>query len=263
MSSPIDENDDNLRYAEYVLGVLDQDKRSAVAREIQSNPQAAADVDFWERRLTPLADEITEITPAAYVWVRIREALRLDIATSTQRSSRIWDSLLLWRWIGISASMLAATFIVVLMVQPSLIIKPMETPAVSTVGYMVSAIQQDNGVTGWTATMDLQHARMVVVPATPVAFEPGSTPELWLIPAGQKPISMGVITPDKPTTLVLDRSFIARVGPTAILAVSVEPMGGSPTGQPTGPVIAKGAISGVPVIHKVSRNNMRDHHSAV
>jgi anti-sigma-K factor RskA len=111
---------------------------------------------------------------------------------------------------------------------------------------MVSAIQQDNGITGWTATMDLQHGRMIVVPAAPAAFAQGRAPELWLIPAGQKPISVGMITPDKPTTLKLDPALLARLGPTALLAVSVEPVGGSPTGQPTGPVIAKGAISGSP-----------------
>src|ERR1700692_3655656 len=48
------------------------------------------------------------------------------------------------------------------------------------------------------------------------------------------------------TTLALESAMLARLGPTAALAVSVEPVGGSPTGQPTGPVIAKGAISTVP-----------------
>jgi len=116
----------------------------------------------------------------------------------------------------------------------------------ASTGYMVSNIQQDNGATGWTATMDLQNARMVVVPASPTAFEQGRAPELWLIPAGQKPISVGMIMPDKPTTLALDAAILLRLGPTAALAVSVEPLGGSPTGQPTGPVIAKGAISAAP-----------------
>ena len=88
--------------------------------------------------------------------------------------------------------------------------------------------------------------QMVVVPAGPTAFERGRAPELWLIPAGQKPISVGMIMPDKPTTLVLDAALLSRLGPTALLAVSVEPIGGSPTGQPTGPVIAKGAISTAP-----------------
>jgi Uncharacterized protein conserved in bacteria len=120
------------------------------------------------------------------------------------------------------------------------------TPSVANAGYMVSTIQQDNGSTGWTATMDLQHARMVVVPATPVAFAQGRAPQLWLIPAGGKPISVGMIARDRPTTLALDAALLARLGPTAALAVSVEPLGGSPTGQPTGAVIAKGTISGAP-----------------
>jgi len=83
---------------------------------------------------------------------------------------------------------------------------------------------------------------MVVVPATPIAFEAGRAPELWLIPAGGKPISVGMIALDKPTTLTLDPVLLARLGVGAALAVSVEPLGGSPTGQPTGAVIAKGAI---------------------
>ena len=55
-----------------------------------------------------------------------------------------------------------------------------------------------------------------------------------------------MIARDKPTTLALDPTLLAQLGPTAALAVSVEPIGGSPTGQPTGAVIAKGAISGAP-----------------
>jgi anti-sigma-K factor RskA len=111
---------------------------------------------------------------------------------------------------------------------------------------MVASINQDNGVTGWTATMDLDRARMVIVPASPQSIVQDRAPELWLIPAGQKPISVGVIARDKPITLTLSPSLLAQLGPTAALAVSVEPLGGSPTGQPTGPVIAKGAISGAP-----------------
>ena len=116
-------------------------------------------------------------------------------------------------------------------------------------GYMVSTIQQDSGVTGWTATMDLDRARMIVVPAAPSALPSGKAPELWLIPAGGKPISVAMIKRDAPTTIALEPSLLAKLGPTAALAVSVEPVGGSPTGQPTGAVIAKGAISGSPETH--------------
>jgi len=242
MNTTADDGNNHLRYAEYVLGVLDADARAAVAHEIATTDEAATAVALWQRRLMPLADTIAEVTPAPYVWARIHDALKLDAPARAQPPrTGLWENLQLWHWLGIGASVVAAALLVVVSL-------PHLAPAPSAVsaGYMASTIQQDNGVTGWTATMDLQHARMVVVPASPVAFEQGRAPELWLIPPGQKPIAVGMIARDKPTTLALDPTLLAQLGPTAALAVSVEPMGGSPTGQPTGAVIAKGAISGAP-----------------
>jgi anti-sigma-K factor RskA len=111
---------------------------------------------------------------------------------------------------------------------------------------MVSSIRQDNGVTDWTATMDLDRKQIVVVPASIPAVPNGRSTQLWLIPAGKAPISVGVFVPDHAAVLPLSAQLLAQLGPTASLAVSYEPPGGSPTGQPTGMVIAKGAISGAP-----------------
>lgn len=237
MNMPADDGNDNLRYAEYVLGVLDADTRAEVAREILASDEAATATALWQRRLIPLADAIDEVTPAPYVWARIHDTLQLGAPARMPARKGLWSNLLLWRWLGIGASVMAAALLVVVFLP-----RPVPRPTVVSAGYMASAIQQDNGSTGWTATMDLQHARMVVVPATPVALVPGRAPQLWLLPAGGKPISVGMISRDKPTTLALAPALLARLGPTAALAVSVEPIGGSPTGQPTGAVIAKGTI---------------------
>ena len=242
MNTPARENDADLRYAEYVLGVLEADARAAVARDIESSPVAAAAVAAWERNLLPLAEEVVDVAPAPYVWARISDALKFDAPDRVAPRKGLWNNLQLWHWIGIGASAVAIASVMFIVTLP----RPSPVPVSVSAGYMVSTIQQDNGVTGWTATIDLQNARMVVVPASPTAFEQGRAPELWLIPSGQKPISVGMIMPDKPTTLVLDAALLSRLGPTALLAVSVEPIGGSPTGQPTGPVIAKGAISTAP-----------------
>jgi len=240
MNTPADHHDDDLRYAEYVLGVLDAYARAAVEQEIQDSAQAAAAVAQWQRRLMPFADEVVASTPAPYVWARIQDALQLAAPAPSRPRPRLWDNLRLWRWLGLGASVVAAASVAILLVQP----RQLATPAASQAGYLVAAIEQDNGITGWTATMDLPHARMIVVPATPVAFAPGRTPELWLIPAGGKPISLGVIARDKPTSIALRADLLARLDATALLAVSVEPDGGSPTGQPTGPVVAKGTVGG-------------------
>jgi anti-sigma-K factor RskA len=39
------------------------------------------------------------------------------------------------------------------------------------------------------------------------------------------------------------RDVVMRINADAALAVSMEPPGGSPTGQPTGPVIASGKLT--------------------
>jgi len=236
MSTPADDGNDDLRYAEYVLGVLDADARAAVAHEVATTSEAAVAVALWQRWLTPLADAIDDVAPAPYVWARIHDSLPLDEPSRPPRQG-LWDSLQLWRWLGIGASVVAVALLVVVSLPRTAL-----TPTVVAAGYMAATIQQDNGSTGWTATMDLEHARMVVVPAMPVAFAEGRAPELWLIPAGGKPISVGMIARDRPVTLTLDAALLARLGPTAALAVSVEPIGGSPTGQPTGPVIGNGTI---------------------
>lgn len=235
-----DGDGEDLRYAEYVLGVLDADARAAVAHEMTTNDEAAVAVALWQRRLIPLAETIEEVAPAPHVWARIVDALERDAPARPESPKGLRESLRLWQWLGIGAGALAASLLV------SLLLPGRAPTPEGKLGYMVSSMQQDNGVTGWTATMDLQHARMVVVPASPAALPQGRAPELWLIPAGQQPISVGVIDPARPTTIALDPAMLARLGPTAALAVTAEPLGGSPSGRPTGPVIAKGAITGAP-----------------
>ena len=239
MNSTFEADKDNLRYAEYVLGLLDADARASVAREIETNPEAAAAVALWQRHLTPLAIEITDIAPPAHVWAGIRRRLGFDArpAASSRPRSALWDNIGLWRWIGVGATAVAACLVVLTVTRP---VTP-PAPTQSAV-LMVSSIAGDNGVAGWTATMDIDRSELLVVPASPAPVAADRNTELWLIPQGGAPISVGVFPPTDPKRFHLPRDVLDRLGPTAALAVSLEPVGGSPTGQPTGPVIAKGAI---------------------
>ena len=108
MSTVVDNGNDALRFAEYVLGVLDADARAAVAAEVRSSAEAATSVAMWERHLMPLADEIANVAPPPYVWARIADALTFDAAPrATARDAKppgFWNNLRLWHWIGIGAS---------------------------------------------------------------------------------------------------------------------------------------------------------------
>ena len=71
-------------------------------------------------------------------------------------------------------------------------------------------------------------------------------PELWLIPADGKPRPVGLLHADQTVTLTLPPDLAVFAKNNAVLAVSLEPPGGSPTGQPTGPVIATGKLTTYP-----------------
>lgn len=239
MSTPSDDTNPELRYAEYVLGVLEADERARLEREMAESETVAAAVQHWRRRLLPLAEEIAPQTPPARVWERIRGELQLEgsrPSTVPRARAGLWQSLSFWHRMSFATGVLlaaACAVIVVLLVR---------RPAPPAIPFMASTITETGGRVGWTATMDIAKARMIVVPAAPKHVGTGHSAELWLIPHGGKPIAVGVISASAPITIKLTPVLLARLGPTAILAVSVEPLGGSPTGQPTGPVIAHGKI---------------------
>jgi anti-sigma-K factor RskA len=239
MSTPSDDDIPDLRYAEYVLGVLEADARAQVEREMAASEAAAAAVERWRRRLLPLAREIEPESPSAAVWERIRDELQFEGARRSQAAGAragLWQSLRFWHRLTLATGVLLATACVAIV---ALLLRRPSTPAIP---YMAATIDESGGHVGWTATMDILNARMIVVPASPRGVGAGRSPELWLIPHGGKPIAVGVISATSPIAIRLAPALVARLGPEAILAVSVEPAGGSPSGQPTGPVIAQGRI---------------------
>ncbi|MDH6146892.1 MULTISPECIES: anti-sigma factor [Paraburkholderia] len=239
MNTPI-QPDDNLRCAEYALGVLDTDSRRALEREAARDAALRETLDAWLVRLTPLAESLPAVEPSARVWTRIQHDLGFLAAAPPARSGW-WDSLTLWRWLGIGASMAA----LVLLGVNFFAVHEMQQRAavVAQNGYMVATIARSDGVASWTATVDFQRANMVIVPAATPKIAADRSTELWLIPAGAKPIPLGVFSPGTPVSVQLPPQTVSRIVAKAVLAVSLEPQGGSPTGQPSGPVLATGELN--------------------
>jgi anti-sigma-K factor RskA len=165
MNTPLNHDDSQLRYAEFVLGVLDADARAAVAHELQTSDEAATAVKLWHRRLQPMIEEIAPVEPPDHVWTRIQQALRLDARERAYTRPRLWDNLRFWHWFGLGASALAAACLLLLFVSMG----PRTRPGAPAVAFMASTITQTNGQVGWTATMDIQQARIIVVPVAPTS----------------------------------------------------------------------------------------------
>ena len=69
---------------------------------------------------------------------------------------------------------------------------------------------------------------------------PGKSAELWVILAGQPAQSLGVIKEGQAQRLPLPAALTGAGQTTSLLAVTLEQLGGSPTGIAQGPVVATG-----------------------
>ena len=84
---------------------------------------------------------------------------------------------------------------------------------------------------------------LVARPLTPVSLQSDRVLELWWAQAQGKPKSLGLMKANG-VTLLSRGQLPGGLQGSGIdhMAVSVEPPGGSPTGQPTGPVVFYGKL---------------------
>ena len=66
--------------------------------------------------------------------------------------------------------------------------------------------------------------------------------ELWALPQGKDPLSLGLLSASGTARIPLASSAGVVLQGTPALAVSLEAPGGSPTGKPTGPVLYTGGV---------------------
>jgi anti-sigma-K factor RskA len=215
-----DQPDNDLLAAEYVLGSLEGEERRAAERLLDTDAAFARSVAAWQQRLMPLAAQVPPVAPPADLWQRIEA----DIAPSTtaeilqfRRRVRFWQGTTV-TGLAIAASL--AAFIVLHQPNPQniAVLSPMSggTPG-------LIAMTEHNGV-------------LIVQPTAPITVPAGKDLELWALSQGEtKPRSLGVLPPS-------GRQLVAELASNTRLLVSLEPKGGSPTGQPTGPVLYGGSL---------------------
>jgi anti-sigma-K factor RskA len=107
----------------------------------------------------------------------------------------------------------------------------------------VAILQKDAASPAFEVTVNLDKQELTVRPVAAQA-PPGKAYELWLIDAKLGARSLGVIgdTPRGANLAAYDPSVVAG----ATYAVTVEPPGGSPTGQPSGAPVFVGKL--IPVM---------------
>jgi len=216
--------------AELALGVLAGEERRAAERLAATDAAFAALVDAWRERLLPLADAYAPIAPPAAV-KRAVEARLFAPATRFMQGGW-WNSLAVWRPLAIAASLVAIVLAGVQLYDP---------PAGEDRPLLVAALAAEGGPVRYLAYFDQGRDQLTLTRVDKPPAQ-GRDHELWLIAGGNAPVSLGVLGREEGISLAVGSGLAAEIAAGAVLAVSDEPLGGSPTGAPTGAVIAAGPV---------------------
>ncbi len=232
----IDADDIDGLAGEYVLGTLDAGERASVSARRLREPALNAAIQVWERRLAALNEAVPAVTPPASVLPKIEARLDgFDVAPAG--SATILDlrrRVSRWRTTAAVASALAATL--------ALTIGVREFAPKPASQNLVAILQKDAASPAFLVTVNVDDRVMTV---RPVAAKPeaGKSHELWIIHDSLgKPKSLGIV--DDPARAV--KPELANYKPDVIqsstYAITLEPEGGSPSGDPTGPVVFSGKM---------------------
>lgn len=208
---------------EYVLGVLDPSAMREIESAVAANAELRRAIVFWEENLHDLSMMAPVAEPPPAAWQHIAAAV-----TAKPRSRPLWNSLALWRGSTAAAAAVAACL--------ALYIAWATPPAGPSFVAVLRAPRQEQAA--WVATAGRNELLVRAVAATAVPDDRSF--QLWVIaPGAKQPLSLGVIPSDGRLQLGALPAAIREGG---TLAISIEPKGGSPTGQPTGPIVFVGTL---------------------
>lgn len=235
---PFDSGEEaDLLAGEYALGLLEGDDLAEAQRRSLRDPGFAARVERWNVRLEPMLAQVPTADPDPSVWQRIAASLEQPEQRPAELD-QVRRRLALWRGYSAAATALAASLLLVIGLRPEAE-APAPGPApAAPQPVMVASLSPENGAVTLTASYDPATNSLVVAPAA-VSPVPGHDHELWIVPEDGTPRSLGLIAAKETRRMALP-ALPRTMVETATIALSAEPAGGSPTGQPTGPIVASG-----------------------
>ncbi|MBT9383392.1 anti-sigma factor [Pseudooceanicola sp. CBS1P-1] len=218
--------EDILLAGEYALHLLAPEARAGFEGRLAQEPALRRAVHAWEARLVQIEAEAPgELPPPAH----LRAELLRRIGGTRARRGRMWR--LAWPSGALLAGVVALGLLSPVLNRPVFV--PDLHADLRAAGTLVLQAGYDEDI----------HRLRILHEA--LRIPPGRARELWLLPAdGSAPVSLGLVPAARDSYVTLPAALGARLAG-GTLAVSDEPEGGSPTGQPTGAVLASGPLFGV------------------
>jgi anti-sigma-K factor RskA len=204
--------------AEYVLGTLRGPARRRFERWRANTFLVDQRCRYWEEHLMHLAKGLKPVQPPPHVWPAISRRLNL-----MHQAPRRWA-----RRFALAAG-------VVLVVGLAGLLYWHNLPAIRATS--LATISAKSGDRLWQVEVFGNADRLVVQAEKLLARPAGHDYELWALPKGGSPVSLGALPVEGASSRTLSAIQKQALATSNQVAVSIEPPGGSPTGQPTGDIV--------------------------
>lgn len=247
---------------EFVLGSLSERERRDAELRLEIDPDFARLVADWRRRLAPLDDSVPPVAPPADLFARIEAQIGgqiegqfagqsegqikaavapiLAAASMSPASDLLLRRLNRWRAAALAA---AATSTVLAASLAALLLAslPEAEPVVAGQKYL-AVVNREGAQPAIVVSVDIETG--IVSLRDLGAEQPADRSlEVWYLAGdgSRPPLSLGVLADSADITHLPVRD--ADYGRTdAAIAITLEPKGGSPNGDPTGPVVYSGKL---------------------
>ncbi|RDI59177.1 anti-sigma factor [Microvirga subterranea] len=229
--------------AEHVLGLLEGEERGVADNLLASDGDFRNLVELWRQRFSAWDETADELPAGDALWARIESSVSAAPVAAPRASAasrpaspgvleRIWESLSFWRTVGLAG---AAAALLMGLGMGFFAIKASRQPV------MIAVLLNDANQPG-AVLSTFEDGRMELVPLGDMTIPHNHSVQVWTFPdpAGP-PVSVGVLRAARTARMTMDD--LPQPHSNQLFTISVEPLAGSPTGLPTGPVVMKGTAS--------------------
>ncbi len=226
------ETDDHLPDADdlaahYVLGLLEPDAQQAAEKRMAQDRGFARAVYDWQDRLLPLGQRVAPHEVSAGVLARLLERIggRKPVAPAWWRRAGLWQAV--------------TAFSLVLAV--ALALRGPLAPESASAPRYLAVLNSPGNEAVWVVEVAAGEVLTLKPVGTMPAIPTAKSLQFWTKPKGaDKPTSLGLVQAGQ--ALEVPRAKLPAVEAEQLFEVTLEPEYGSPTGRPTGPVLAIGRM---------------------
>ena len=259
MSSPEDKWW-SIRAGEYVLGTLRGEDLRLFKRILDHDTEIQAEVEQWERLLSPLNETSSEVKPETHVWSQVIDRVRqqdrviageerqalseaesyqpvLDNLNTDVQTARRQPSFWTRLWPAVAVVATSASVVLALLLFQREELLPNAFPM--NVDGMAVVLSDEDGKPYFLVETDYGNLRVRVTSLSPPVLDDAEDFQLWQALPDRSGVRPVALLPEEPgMTRIYDVSSL--IDGSDLFGVSIEPVGAVTEAGPTGPVVAHG-----------------------